>query len=410
MEQPNNKILGNSIREVTRLFYLRVAVFMLCISVFGVKMYSYFHQFGNDTASELVMTPLAFNGIPVEYTQFQIRSQGKNQPLNNYSLKIDSQRCMMGNSHPAISDRGEQSFASGVFGQNPEIRLQKKELDFITGLDHPKVISDMDMPEIPQKKEFRTRKKALFYVQPVYSRGALQNLNFHEMADLQIVDQGTAQNSFDPVQMEAHQTHLQRVNRLGILGGVVLANGISISSGLEAMEMNGTQTYIYDVEQQVTGTITRYVPVSGPEGSELRFTEVREQRIERNEIQDTVRARFTHTALFIPLEIGYRSSITERLEVFGAANTSLQIRARNVVNYESGSLPLGQYQTTDVQSGGSLMTFGFSAGLGYHIFPKVVLRLEPSFTTFRNFGSDQKSVVRTSSNFTALRSSIVFTL
>ncbi len=410
MKQTKNTTSGNSIRKVTYLSYLRVAAFMLFISVFGVNMYSYFHRLGGDTASKFVMTPLTFSGIPVEYTRLQIQSSEKIQPFNNYSSEIQHKKDMIQKTQQFISESAEQWLASGVFGQNPEIRMEKKEVEFITNLDNPKIIRDTDVPEIGQKKDFNRRNNAQFFFQPFYSRGALQNLNFYEMADLQIVDQGTAQNSFDPVQMEAHQTHLRSVNRLGVLGGVVLANGISISSGLEAMEMNGTQTYIYDVEQQVTGTITRYIPVSGPEGSDLRFTEVREQRIERNEIQDTVRARFTHTALFIPLEIGYRSAITERLEVFGAANTSLQIRARNVVNYEAGSLPLIQNQITNVQSGGSLITFGFSAGLGYHILPKVSLRLEPSFTTFRNIGSDQKPVIRTSSNFTAVKSSIVFTL
>lgn len=383
---------------------------MLFISVFGVNMYSYFHRLGEETASKFVMTPLTFTGIPVEYTRLQIQSSGKIQPLNNYSSEIHHKKDMVQKPQQSISESAEQWLASGVFGQNPEIRMEKKELEFTTNLDNPKIIRDTDVSEIGQKKGFNTGNNAQFFFQPFYSRGALQNLNFHEMADLQIVDQGNAQNSFDPVQMEAHQTHLRSVNRLGVFGGVVLANGVSVSSGIEAVEMTGAQTYIYNVEQQVTGTITRYIPVSGPEGSDLRFTEVREQRIERNEIQDTVRARFTHSALFIPLEVGYRSTITERLEIFAAANTSLQIRARNVVNYESGSLPLSQDQTTNVQSGGSLMTFGFSVGLGYHIFPKVSLRLEPSFTSFRNFGSDQKPLIRTGSNFTAVRSSIVFTL
>lgn len=414
MDNKTHKNHGQrNLRKVGNLGYLRGFTVLAVLAFFVFRSALEYDRFQLDGTPLLKLKPLSYSFSPSSSLKTP-RSSSYNsvsfeQPRGE-NIENSSQDPVTGkvNIEKEYTNGGE---LSQFFGQNQAFRLEKLSTSKLLPVEYDLRISDSH--HFPRRFEDQTwnvpvkNDRHKFFVKPFFGYGAQSNINLYEMADLQVFEPGTERNSFDAVQMEAFGNRINSITGAGFHAGVEFKNNVSIASGIEMMEITGAQTFIYDIEQKVTGTITRYVPIGGPPGSGPEFMEIEEQRVEKYEIQDTVTARFTYTALFVPLEIGYSKPLNERFEVFAAAQTALQIRARNEMNYESKSLPLQRERSTSVFSGGAFMTFGLSAGLGYNVLPNLTLRAEPSFTTFHNFGSDQ-NIARDRSRFTAVRTSLVW--
>lgn len=395
-------------REVKNVAYLRSIVVLAFLAFFVFRSTLEYDMLQLVGTRPLSMRPLTFT----HQSNLDIK---KPRPTSYLPVSFDPRlnTAVQSNNAADVSTLAtDNSNTHNYFVQNQTFKMNKifelEPVDVVSRLGLADSRNSQIQPNDFTIPESQSSRRTKFFVKPVYSVGLQTDFDLYEMADLKVFEPGTDMNSFDAVQMESYGKRINSLSQVGFNAGIQLKNNISIASGLEMMEFSGTQSFIYDVEQHVTGTITRYVPIGGPPGSGPEFMEIEEQRVEKHDIQDTVTARFTYTALFIPLEIGYSKELNSGFEVFAAANTTFQVRARNEVNYESKRLALQRESSTEVYSGGLFMSLGLSAGVGYHVLPNLTLRAEPAITTFRNFGSDQNSVVKGNSRFTSIRTSLVW--
>lgn len=410
MNRSNNH---RDIRGVENVGFLRLLLVFSILAFFIFRSTLEYDRLQLDGARPLTLQPISF--------AFSGNTAGKQPRVSSYSplvfenseIQNAVQKEVENPVHRIKNDsKGDSNLAQKGFGQNPVLRMNKITTQWLA----PVELKPADMktskalPADFKLNQTDNTKKVEFFIKPSFAYGLQSRFDLHEMADLKVFEPGTERNSFNAVQMEAFGKRMNRISQFGLNVGVKLKNNLSLSSGIEMLEFSGTQSFIYDIEQKVTGTITRFVPIGGPPGSAPEFLEIEEKRVDQHDIQDTVTAQFTYTALSVPLEIGYQKQLNSRFEVFASAQTALQVRARNEVNYESKNLPLQNEQTTTIYSGGAFVSVGLSAGVGYLLLPNLTLRAEPAFIQFHNLGSDQSNTLKNQSRFTSIRSSLVWKL
>ena len=189
-----------------------------------------------------------------------------------------------------------------------------------------------------------------------------------------------------------------------------IGNHFSVVSGVEYSKFSGNQRYYFDVEEQVSITVKRMMPLpAGPPTPDAQFQNhfVEQEQIISNRVRDTLFLNYQMRSVNVPLEVRYRVK-RNRFEVYGSVGAAVDIYQSRDIQYNSSQINIEEKERRANRNYLTNMSLNAGVGIGYSITKSIMLYSEPRFSHFTNLNED--SPFEDNSQRYSVRAGLIFNL
>lgn len=189
-----------------------------------------------------------------------------------------------------------------------------------------------------------------------------------------------------------------------------IGNHFSVVSGVEYTKFSGNQRYYYDVEEQVSITVKRMIPLpAGPPIPDGQFQNhfVEQEQIISNRVRDTLFLNYQMRSVNVPLEVRYRTKMN-RFEIYGSVGAAVDIYQSRDIQYNSSQINIEEKESRASRNYLTNMRLNAGVGIGYSITESIMFYSEPRFSHFTNLNED--SPFENNTQRYSVRAGLIFNL